>query len=340
MNETAPVRETHALHQEATTDRFERAFRLYRRRVGRCRTENQSNRLHIALDNYMTPAEVRYFAAALAQDAADSFGRRWITTLVGSMPIKKVRSVEFERTELRKGVSLYSTNDGSRNHKTLVIGIAGLHHRLMAPTSYILDCLNPALYDVVLLRDFSRVAYALGIHGLGDDFHTALSKLEIQVSPSAYRNTIAFGTSLGGIPAILASILLRLDRAVAIGPQAFSRITGLLRRHGLADEPYVSLLAMRPQPFPEVLLVCAAEHDEDVAAATSLQQQVPARVVRVRNCSAHVLLAWHHAQRTLAPFLAKVFGQSLEDRSLTTTTAAWVVDSSNATSTRPTPAGA
>ena len=40
--------------QEAS--RLERAYRLYRRYTKRCRTENQLNRVHIALDNYMTPA--------------------------------------------------------------------------------------------------------------------------------------------------------------------------------------------------------------------------------------------------------------------------------------------
>ena len=317
----------------------DRALRLYRRRIAACRTPAQVNRVHVAIENYMTPAELRYFSAALATDPPGSPSREWIARLAIGMPANVVRPVEFERKSVSNGATHYAADVSSSDRKTLIMGFTGIAHRLMMPTPWVLDCLNPALYDVVLLRDFSRVAYASGVRGLGDDFHTSLSKLRMQIDPGAYRNTIAFGTSLGGIPAILASILLRLGRAVAIGPQAFNRITGLLRRRGLADEPYV-LLAMRPQPFPEVLLVCAAEHDEDVAAATSLQQQVPARVVRVRNCSAHVLLAWHHAQRTLAPFLAKVFGQSLEDRSLTTTTAAWVVDSSNATSTRPTPAGA
>ena len=286
----------------------------------------------------MTPAELRYFSAGLTADPPGSPSREWIAGLASGMPANVVRPAEFERKGLSRGATHYTADISTKDRKTLIIGFTGLAHRMMMPAPWLLDCLNPALYDVVLLRDFSRVAYASGVHGLGDDFHTALSKLEIQVSPSAYRNTIAFGTSLGGIPAILASILLRLDRAIAIGPQAFNRISGLLRRHGLADEPYVSLLAMRPQPFPEILLVCAAEHDEDVAAAISLQQQVPARVVRVRNCSAHVLLGWHHAQRTLAPFLAKLFDQSLEEPPLarTTVATAWVVNANGASLSRST----
>ena len=60
---------------------LERALSLYRRRLGRCRTDNERNRLHIALENYMTPMEVRHFAAALAQDPPHSPSRRWIERL-------------------------------------------------------------------------------------------------------------------------------------------------------------------------------------------------------------------------------------------------------------------
>jgi hypothetical protein len=313
----------------AATGHAERAVRLYRQRIGRCRTENQVNRVHIAIENYMTPAEARYFRVALDGDPAESPSRLWITRLTGAMPTNIVRPVEFERRGLLKGVTHYTADISSTDQKTLIIGFTGIAHRLMMPTPWVLDCLNPALYDVVLLRDFSRVAYASGIRGLGADFVMALSNLPMHVDPRGYRNTIAFGTSLGGIPAILAAILLNLDKAIAIGPQEFGRIAALLRRHGLSDEPYASLLASRPQPFPEVVLVCGAEHGDDVAAAASLQQRVPARVVRVRNCAAHVVLGWHHGQGTLPAFLAKILGQSLEDRPRVPTTlaASWVVSS-------------
>jgi len=60
---------------------LERAYRLYCKRIARCRTENQRNRVHIALENYMTPQEVLYLAAALAGDRADSPSRKWIARL-------------------------------------------------------------------------------------------------------------------------------------------------------------------------------------------------------------------------------------------------------------------
>lgn len=319
----------HAAGAESGMGRTDRALRLYRQRVARCRTENQVNRIHIAIDNYMTPAEARYFRAALDADPAESPSRRWITRLMGAMPTNTVRPNEFERRGSLKGVTHYTADVASASQKTLIIGFTGVLHRLMLPTPWFLDCLNPALYDVVVLRDFSLLAYASGIRGLGADFVTALSNLRTHVDPRAYRNTVAIGTSAGGVPAILAAILLNLDKAVSIGPQDFRRISDLLRTHGLSDEAYTTLLASRPQPFPEVLIACAAENGDDVAAATLLQQRVPARLVRVRGCAAHAVLAWHHAQGRLPAFLTKVLGQSLEDRPAlqTTLAATWVVGS-------------
>jgi hypothetical protein len=310
----------------------DRALRLYRKRIGRCRTPNQVNRVHIAIENYMTPAEVRYFRAALERDPGQSPSRVWITWLGASMPNNLVRPIEFERRGLSKGATRYTSDASPTREKTLLIGFTGVAHRMMLPTPWLLDCLNPALYDVVLLRDFSRVAYGAGVRGLGGDLLTALSNLRMHVDPRAYRASIAFGTSAGGLPAILAAISLKLDKAIAIGPQPFDRVAALLRSNGVADEAYASLLASRPQPFPEVVLVCAADHADDVAAAASLQQSVPARVVKVRNCPGHVVLGWHHQQRTLPSFLAKLFGQSLEQPPLApaTSSAAWIVASHTA----------
>ena len=39
---------------------LDRMLGLYRGQAAACRTENQLNRLHIALDNYLTPTEVRH----------------------------------------------------------------------------------------------------------------------------------------------------------------------------------------------------------------------------------------------------------------------------------------
>ncbi|MDQ2961563.1 MAG: hypothetical protein M3R31_00160 [Pseudomonadota bacterium] len=293
---------------------MERAIRLYRKRISRCRTENQVNLVHIALENYITPDEVRYLGAALADDPADSPSGRWIARLRYFMPTEAVRPVEFERRGVRKGMTRYTADIGSPAQKTLILGFASKSHRLMLPMHCLLGCLDPALYDVIVLRDFSRRFFSMGIPGLGEDFFETLSNLRHHADLSAYRNSIALGTSSGGLPALLAAIQLRLDRGISIGGVDFPQLAARLRRYGVSEEPYAELLASRPDPFPELLLVYSGGYAIDEAAASALHQCVPSQLWPVKNSEGHAVLAWKFAQRRLPAFLSNLLGQSVEHR--------------------------
>jgi hypothetical protein len=296
----------------AATRRMEQALRLYRRRVARCGTENQLNRLHIAVENYMTPAELRHFLAGLAADAADSPSRRWIARLAALMPVNATRPLEFERRGLVRGATRYTAGDGIASGKTLIIGFTGHFHRLMMPMPWLLDCLNPDAYDLVVLRDFPRVNYSLGIPGLGADFFCALAELARRIDPRAYRNTIALGTSGGGMPALLAAIFLELDKGIAISPQDFTRFAAKLSAIGLASDRHAALLASRPDRFPGVVVAYPADSPGDTAAALALAAQLPVDLRPAKRCANHAVLAWQHQRGTLPTYLSKLLGQSLE----------------------------
>jgi len=206
------------------------------------------------------------------------------------MPVDKVRPVEFERSEVLRGVTFYTADAGSTDRKTMIIGFSGLQHRLMAPTSWLLDCLNPMLYDVVVLRDFSKLTFARGIPGLGAEFLEAMTNLRSRVDMHAYRNVISLGTSGGAIPALLAALLLELNRGISICPEDFRRFASRLKTMGLDDEPYAALLTSRPRPFPELILVHGAERKEDAIAASFLHNLVPSHLSKVKNCAQHGVL--------------------------------------------------
>jgi hypothetical protein len=291
---------------------MDRAYRLYRRYTRRCRTENQFNRVHIALDNYMTPAEVRHFAAALASEAAESPSRRWIATLERSMPVKAARPVEFERREHLKGVTHYTASAFPAAEKTLILGFSGIHHRLMMPTAWWLDCLNPRFYDVVILRDFSRRSFASGLPGLGKDLLEALSGLWKYCDPRAYRKSVAIGSSAGGVPGIIAAIALKLDRGIALCASHYLWYAEQVKALGLNEPAFAAVLASRPRPFPELILVSGADKKDDLAAAIALHAVVPSQLWKVRNCAQHGVLKWHLERGTLRAFIAKILDQSLE----------------------------
>jgi len=301
----------HALfrpHASSASQRLEQALRLYRKRIGRCRTENQRNRVHIALENYMTPLEVRHFAAALATDPPESPSRNWIAGLNALMPTKRVRPAEFERRGVVNGATLYTAEAGSPKEKTLVLAFGGHFHRLMVPTPSVLDCLDPTLFDVILLRDFSRTFFAKGIFGLGDDFFAAIAALRRHVDPGSYRSSIALGSSAGGLPAVLAAILLRLKRGVSVGGMDFPYFAGKLDGWGVSAQPYAELLASRPIPFPELLLVYCGGHEIDAGAAVALHPRVPSRLVEIRNCKGHGVFPTKLRQGRLPSFLSKLLG--------------------------------
>lgn len=291
------------------SDRLDQACRAYRKRIARCRTENQRNRVHIAVENYMTPLEVRHFVAA---EPADSPSRRWIAGLNGFMPTRKVRPVEFERRGVLKGASLYTADIASPQEKTLVLAFGGHFHRLMVPTPTVLDCLDPASFDLVLLRDFSRTLFCRGIPGLGDDFFTALDSLRRQIDPHAYRSCVALGTSAGGLPALLAALLLQLQRGISVGGVDFAHFAGKLEGWGVSAQPYAELLASRPAPFPELLLVYCAGHAIDAAAATALHSRVPSRLLEIKDCKGHGVFPTKLRRGRLPSFLSKLLGPQRE----------------------------
>src|SRR2546429_9744287 len=132
MSGVMPSRRADAVRpMPSLSSRLGRAYCLYRKRIARCHTTNQLNRVHIAIENYITPAELRYFDAALARDSSDSPSRRWITRLCSLMPTRAVRPVEFERRGIVKGATRYTADIGSPGQKTLILAFAGAFKRPM-----------------------------------------------------------------------------------------------------------------------------------------------------------------------------------------------------------------
>jgi hypothetical protein len=303
----------------SASSRLEREYRLYRRRIARCRTENQINRVHIALGSYMTPFEVRYFDAALERDDPGSISRAWFTDFMRLMPLRQLRQAEFERRGVLKGLSIYSAQLGSPEQKTLLICFAGNFHRLGLPSSTLLDCLDPALYDVIILRDLSLRVFSWGIPGLGEDFFTTVAALRRYVDLSAYRNSITLGTSSGSLPALLAAILLETDRGIYINGTDLPQFAAYVKSFGVSDAPYAEALARRPEPFPDLLLVYSGQHAEDAGAAKALHERVPSRLLGVANCGTHGVLGWKLTKGRLPSFLSRLLGQKVESHQLAAT---------------------
>jgi hypothetical protein len=182
---------------------------------------------------------------------------------------------------------------------------------------------------VIVLRDFSRRAFALGIPGLGKDLIETVSGLRTRIDPRAYRKAVSLGTSAGGVPAILAAIGLNLQRGISLCPSDYRWYAAHVKALGVNEASYAALMASRPHPFPELVLVAGAEKKDDLAAALALHALVPSQLWKLRNCAQHGILKWHLARGTLQTFLAKILDQSLENPHppASSLTAKWIVGS-------------
>ena len=294
---------------------LERAYRLYCKRIARCRTENQRNRVHIALENYMTPQEVRYLAAALIGDRADSPSRKWIARLESYLTHKTDEAPAFVRRGTLRAVTRYSAEVGAPAQKTLLLCFAGIFHRLMVPTPAFLDCLDPARYDVVFLRDYSKSGFGRGIAGLGEDFFAAMRRLPAVEDFARYRRTVALGTSSGALPALMAAILFRLHQGIAIGSMDFPEFASWLESLGIDPEPYAALVASRPDPFPALTLVYCAGCDKDSKSATALHSRVPSTLWAATDCAGHTVLASKLMLGRLPAFLSRLLASPGKDAS-------------------------
>jgi hypothetical protein len=94
----------------------------------------------------------------------------------------------------------------------------------MMPISIFLQCLDSRVWDVVLLRKGAdQATYFAGVEGVAASLPTLVQYVESAVPAKAYRRIVTYGTSGGGLAAILAAMLMGAARGISISgapPQA------------------------------------------------------------------------------------------------------------------------
>jgi len=193
---------------------------LFERQAAKCRSVNQFNRLHIALENRLTPLEVRDLSRLIAGRYAAAPSADWIKNLQDTLDLNKKPDPEpYLRRRLKPNLNFYSRG-GDRAEKTLMIGFAGGARRLMTPVSVILQNLDSSETDLLLISRHGKRKYDDGISGLASSFDGLMAVLENIVASYGYRRVVSYGTSAGAFPALLAALYLDLDRGVGVGSQS------------------------------------------------------------------------------------------------------------------------
>ena len=289
-------------------------IRAYRRAATRCRSVNQLNALHIALDNRMTPAEAWALREALQGAGGwggalgfwptklmarasmrwpgllERFGsgarhayeqRRWARRLGDLLDRSgKARAEPFRRQRVHAGVALYCS-DGPPAERTMLLCFTGLSMRPMMPTPVFLQHVEATTTDVVVVRYPRSGGYAGGLPGLGIDFAASIRHLADRVGLDRYARTLAVGTSAGGLAALLAATELALDGALVAG--ALSPDDPRWRAALGCSVTERLRRSARSGAVPQVTLLHGAGHAVDAASAAAIADVLPCTRVAVTD---------------------------------------------------------
>ena len=203
--------------------------------------------------------------------------------------------------------ALFFTDPGfPTKDKTLVLAFAGRQQRLMIPNVLFLQGLSAKHYDIVVLSDPSQHHFKKGCPGYADSFMGLVNALERDMPRANYRRTVAFGVSMGGLPAIRYALVTGVERGICVGARASWDIYRLL----IGDAPphfYDPICACSKLDHPGLVFVYGADNEKDRDQARDFSKLLGAQTVEVPEVSSHNILATMLESRTLGPFLDQLF---------------------------------
>lgn len=283
---------------------------LFERQVVKCRTINEFNRLRIALENRITPLELTGLSNAAARGPFASASKDWIDKLGRQIQRSGKNEPErFYRRRLKPNLYLYA--DGTSTfEKTLIIAFTGGAHRLMMPIATFLQHIDAASVDVLLLLRHGDSVYSNGIRGLANSFAGLIDVLEAFLRTSQYKRVVTFGTSSGGVPAILTALYLGLDKGISVGGSSLEQMRWI---HIKDEEPFKRAME-RWDGKPHLLSVFSAEHEMDKKSAHEMQKILPISLVPLLGETKHGAIHGYMPSGKLEALLHSLFAPSSDHR--------------------------
>lgn len=269
---------------------------LYRRLAPGRQTANMLNALHIALENRMTPTEAAEIAAAFADaEPSDMPVRPEFAERVRKFATDQARYLStarkpvpepFIRRRLGQRMLFLSGAELPVEKRTLILCFAGRSDRLNMPLPAFLQHLDASKTDVAVVlmpRKGDPDAFRRGFGGLGENLLSCIDSLGDLLRLHSYRRTLAFGTSGGGLPAVMAGLRFGLPRVLASAPtDPFDP-----RWNGKGGEALPEILrrlfdALPAASQPVIDVTYAPNHPVDRTAAEALGRILPVRHFHIR----------------------------------------------------------
>jgi hypothetical protein len=275
---------------------------LFQRQIVKCRTPNEFNRLHIALENRITPLEFVALSKIISDCYSSTTNMTWLEKLSRQLRLsRKPQPERYIRTRIKSNMYLYS-DQTPRSGKVLAICFSGGARRLQMPTPTFLQHLSASRVDVILLQRHHNWNYNNGLGGLADSFETLVNVIEQVTKPWEYQSAVTYGTSGGGLPALLTAIYLGLDKGIAIGGASVESN----RWRFLKDTVRFQQAVERHADKPKLLSVFGADFKRDAVAAAELRRYFPTEFWPIPGESGHGAIQKYLRTRELCSFLSTV----------------------------------
>ena len=277
---------------------------LYRRLLRNVRSVNRLNRVHIALENTLTPGLAWQLSPQVAPSPATCLlamqgptpGSRTGTTIGETLFLSSEEWRErltrhmalagkplpegFVRRRLFRDVFVFSKPE-ARAPKRLLIVFAGGAMRPMMPLHVFLQHLDAETTDVLFLRDPARDGFRGGLRGLGTTIDAMVDKLPDLIDLARYDGFATLGTSAGGMPALLAGLTLGARSILSVGGNHPSDDRWTFR--GLSLSESLPELRTTSGRCSRIVLIWGAQSPEDQLAAEATAALVGAVLVPVSD---------------------------------------------------------
>lgn len=299
-------------------------IKLYKRLTHHCKTINQINRVHIALENWMTPIQWQtlqeeifvdpdysFLKANFEPESLDDFSltqRKWFATMKRNFQLGLSKEAQsFRRLRLRRYLALYGIPSLPKADKTLIVCFTGMSQRMMTPLASFLQNIDAKENDVALVTYPKDKGFRNGLEGTAKSFEEMIDKIKDLFASQGYKRVVAIGVSGGGIPAILCAIRAGWQSALAFGAGSPSDKRWL---DALGFDLSILFKKYCKKAFNSIplYLVYGADSKIDYEAAKSIQKLLPANLIKVGSKSekvGHVVLNPLLMSGQLASFLKK-----------------------------------
>ena len=263
--------------------------RLYSRLAERTRSQNLRNRVHIELENRITPlewAELQRHSETLRAD--DAFLASWLQIHSPMMGLSgKSRTEPFERRRLAPGVVLYAKGQTADARKrSLVVCFTGRARRMMMPMPVFLQYLDASAADVVIVSCPRDGLYSNGLPGLALDVPSLLEQVALIADAGRYARVVTMGTSAGASPSLLFGLRHGCEAVLAVGIGAADEPSG--RSPSRSLEALARQFSGLSPRRPRVFLVHGADDSRDAETAEAWASLVHALRLPVSSASGKV----------------------------------------------------